>query len=54
MKDQLIQEMIADVVLFARRITAREDKLGVIDETGIATKENMWRSTIFGMRLELK
>lgn len=43
-----------DAALFARRITALENKLRVIDETGITTKESMWRSTIFGMRLELK
>lgn len=43
-----------DRALFARRITTLEDELRAIDETGISTKESMWRSDLFEMRLELK
>jgi hypothetical protein len=43
-----------DKNLFARRITTLEQELKAIDATAIATKESMWRSDIFGMRLELK
>lgn len=43
-----------DKALFAQRITVLERKLRRIDETAITTKESMWRSDIFGMRLELK
>jgi hypothetical protein len=43
-----------DKALFARRITAFEGKLRAIEEIAVATKDSMWRSAIFGMRLELK
>lgn len=39
--------------IFAERIAVLERKLQEIDETAIATKDSMWRSDIFGMRLEL-
>lgn len=43
-----------DRPLFARRINALEGALMAIDETAFAIEASMWRSDIFGMRLELK
>lgn len=43
-----------DREVFALRITALEQHLAAVDPTAFAAERNMWRSEIFGMRLELK